>query len=172
MMPKVALVPLAPEELDAFVAAQAAEDAAWQVERGEATDLAAAYARARAEIEPEVEVAVRAGEQFWAAHDARGVTVGWLWVKPSVAGLPPDAAFLYQILVTPEARRRGYGGAMLAALEHVLAAAGRRELRLNVWDTNDAGRRLYARAGYEQVDRLPAKRQLRKRLVPPGPSVR
>lgn len=44
---------------------------------------------------------------------------------------------------------------MLATLEHVLAAAGYAELRLNVWDTNVAGRGLYAGAGYELVEQAP-----------------
>ena len=162
----VALEPLTREERQAFVAAQVADYAEWLVERGHAPDQDAARARARAEIEPEVEAAVQAGEQFWSAHDARGATVGWLWAKLTGEGLPPDAAFLYQILVMPGIRRRGYGAAMLAALEDVLAAAGRRELRLNVWNTNVAGRRLYEGAGYEQAEQFPAKRQLRKRLAP------
>ena len=37
---------------------------------------------------------------------------------------------------------------MLAALEQELAAAGHGKLRLNGWDTNAAGRSVYARAGY------------------------
>lgn len=158
----VVLGPLTPEELRAFVDEQIADYADWLVERGEAPGLA--QARARAGIEPEVEAAVEAGDDFWTAHDANGATVGWLWVKPSQACLPPDAAFLYQIQVKADLRRRGYGAAMLAALERVLAAAGRRELLLNVWDTNIPARRLYDRAGYVLVEQLPAKRQLRKRL--------
>jgi ribosomal protein S18 acetylase RimI-like enzyme len=160
----VVLGPLTREEQAAFITAETTDYAAWLVERGDAPDMGAAVARARAEIQPEVAAAVEAREQFWAAHDAHGATVGWLWVKPSEVGLPAAAAFLYQILVRPEFRRRGYGGAMLAALEQFLAAVGYAELRLNVWDTNVAVHRLYARAGYELVQQLPAKRQLRKRL--------
>ncbi|HET7087370.1 MAG TPA: GNAT family N-acetyltransferase [Anaerolineae bacterium] len=121
-------------------------------------------------MEAEVEAAVQAGEQFWAAHNAEGATVGWLWVKCSLEGLPPSAAFLYQILVKPEVRRQGYGTAMLAALEDVLAADGWSELRLNVWHTNEAGRRLYERAGYKLVERFSTKRQLHKRLPPADPN--
>jgi ribosomal protein S18 acetylase RimI-like enzyme len=165
MVSPIVLVALTLKEQHAFVTEQVADYAEWLIDRGEAADPAAALARARAEIEPEIEAAVQAGEEFWAAHDAQGVTVGWLWVKPSLDGLPPDAACLYQILVKAELRRQGYGTAMLTALEYVLAAAGRRELRLNVWDTNMAGRCLYERAGYELAEQFPAKRQLRKRLV-------
>lgn len=165
MAPSILLAGLTPDERHAFVAAQVSDYAAWLVERGIATDPVVAEARAQAEIEPEVEAAMRAGEELWTAHDALGVTVGWLWVKPAVAELPPDSAFLYQILVKPEYRRQGYGIAMLAALEDVLAGVGRRELHLNVWHTNGAGRRLYERAGYEVVGHLPTKDHLCKRLA-------
>jgi ribosomal protein S18 acetylase RimI-like enzyme len=164
VVPTVGLVPFTRGDEYAFIGAETADYAAWLVDRGQAADLTAALARACAEVEPEVKAALRAGEQFWAAHNAQGATVGWLWVKPSMAGLPPEAAFLYQILVKPESRCQGYGIAMLSVLEDVLAAAGRGELRLNVWDSNVAGQRLYDRAGYELVELLPSKRQLRKRL--------
>ncbi len=166
----VVLAPLTVDERRAFTSAQVADYADSLVGRGEVADPVAALARARAEIKLEVEAAVQAGEEFWAAHNAEGATVGWLWVKRSLEGMPPCAAFLYQILVKAEVRRQGYGTAMLAALEDVLAAAGRCELRLNVWDTNVAGRRLYERAGYKLVERFPAKRQLHKRLPPADPN--
>ena len=81
----------------------------------------------------------------------------------------PRTDVLYQVQVRSGLRRRGYGRAMPAALERTLAASGRRELRLNVWDTNAGARRLYERAGFELVERRVGKRQLRKRLPPPGP---
>lgn len=165
-MPVVTLGTLTPEGRRAFIEEQIADDAEWLVDRGESADVAAARASARAAFEPEIMRAMEDGERFWTAYDERGGTVGWLWVKDRVEGLPPDAAFLYQITVKRSVRRAGYGTAMLAALERALAATGTRELRLNVWDTNTAGWHLYERAGYEVLDRLPAKRQLRKRLSP------
>jgi ribosomal protein S18 acetylase RimI-like enzyme len=164
----VVLAPLTPEERRAFTSALAADYADSLVGQGEVADPVAALAQARAEIEAEIEAAVQARELFWAAQNAEGATVGWLWVKHSVEGLPPSAAFLYQILVKAEVRRAGYGSAMLAALEEALAAGGWSELRLNVWDANQAGGRLYERAGFTLVERLPAKRQLYKRLPPSG----
>jgi len=70
-----------------------------------------------------------------------------------------------------EFRRQGYASAMLATLEDVLAAAGRSELRLNVWDSTVAALGLEARAGYELVERFPMKiletrRLLLRRQVP------
>jgi ribosomal protein S18 acetylase RimI-like enzyme len=162
----VVLAPFTLVERRAFIAALVAEEVDFLEGRGEVPDPAAALARARAEIETEVEAAVQANEQFWAAHNTEGATVGWLWIKCPLEGLPPAAAFLYQILVKAEFRRHGYGRAMLAELEEVLAAGGWSELRLNVWDTNDVGRRLYERAGYKEVERFTAKRQLHKPLPP------
>lgn len=162
----VVLTPLTLEERRAFTSALVADYVDFLAGQGEVLAPVATLARTRAEIEAEVEAAVQAGEEFWAAHNAEGATIGWLWVKRSLEGLPPSVAFLYQILVKPEVRHQGYGTAMLAALEDVLAAAGRSELRLNVWDTNEAARRLYERAGYKLVERFPAKRQLHKRLPP------
>jgi ribosomal protein S18 acetylase RimI-like enzyme len=167
-VPVVVLEPLTPEERRAFADEQIGDYAAWLLERGEAADFATALRRAQAAIKPEMERALQAGGVFWTARSADHGTVGWLWVKPPGDGLPPDvppdAAFLYQILVKPALRRAGYGAAMLSALEHALAASGKRELHLNVWDTNMAGKRLYERAGYELVEQLPAKRHLRKHL--------
>jgi len=165
----VVLVPLTPEEQRAFISALAADEVDSLVGRGEMADPVAALARAHAQIEAEVEAAVQASEQFWAVHNPEGATVGWLWIKSPLHGLPPAAAFLEQILVKPEVRRQGYATAMLAALEDVLAASGWSELRLNVYDTNEAGRRLYERAGYEEVERFEVKRQLHKRLTPAEP---
>lgn len=165
----VVLVPLTLEQRRAFTSTLATDYVDVLVGRGEAADPVAALARAQVEIEAEIEAAVQAGQLFWAAHTPEGATIGWLWVKSALQGLPPAAAFLEQILVKPEVRRQGYGAAMLAALEDDLAAGGWSELRLNVYDSNEAGRRLYEQAGYKEVERFEGKRQLHKRLPPAEP---
>jgi ribosomal protein S18 acetylase RimI-like enzyme len=165
MVSPIVLVALTPEEQCAFTLEQVADYSAWLVDRGEVEDLSVTLARARAEIETEIADAVQAGEMLWSAQVAPGVAVGWLWVKPAREGLPAKAAFLQQILVKAEARRQGHGSAMLTALEQHLADTGWRELRLNVWDTNRPGRRLYERAGYALVEQLAGKCHLCKRLV-------
>jgi GNAT superfamily N-acetyltransferase len=81
------------------------------------------------------------------------------------AHLSPHTVCKTQGIVKAEARRQGYGTAMLAALEDVLAAGGWSKLRFNVYDTNEAGRRLYERAGYTLVERFGAMRQLHKPVV-------
>lgn len=157
-------------ERAAFAEAQIEDYAAWLIERDDATTPAAAWARARAEIESEMTAAVEAGDLFWSASDGESRTVGWLWVKRSEPGLPMDAVFLYQIQVIEGLRRQGYGRAMLAALEVELMGMSFRELRLNVWDSNTAAGHLYENSGYTLAEQLAGKRQLRKVLASAGDS--
>ena len=166
-MALVRLAPMTALERVAFAEAQIEDYAAWLLARGDAPTPEAARARASGEIEPELAAAVISDDLLWTASRAEDrQTVGWLWVKLADPELPSDTAFLYQIQVVVEMRRRGFGRAMLAALEVELASLGFCELRLNVWDTNVAAQQLYATAGYALVEQLPGKRQLRKVLSP------
>jgi ribosomal protein S18 acetylase RimI-like enzyme len=123
-----------------------------------------ALERARRELMPLLERdyahGVERGDRLWSAVDRNGETVGWLWVKP----LEAAAAFLEQITVAEPARRQGYGRAMLAALEELLAREGIEQLRLNVFRANEPARALYAAGGYEQTGGDERRRFLRKRL--------
>jgi ribosomal protein S18 acetylase RimI-like enzyme len=124
--------------------------------------------RARAEITPvfdrELAEAVAAGDRLWSVASADGQSVGWLWVKQIDSA--DESVFLEQITVAASCRRRGYGRAMLGALEGLLAADGVNELRLNVFVANEAARGLYSDAGYEEVGRDERRVSLRKRLQP------
>jgi ribosomal protein S18 acetylase RimI-like enzyme len=91
--------------------------------------------------------------------------VGWLWVTP-VDDASPGSVFLEQITVAKAFRRRGYGRAMLAVLEDLLAGSGVDELCLTVFVGNEPARLLYASAGYEQLDNDGRQCRLRKRLTP------
>ena len=62
-------------------------------------------------------------------------------------------------------RRYGYGRAMLAALEALLAGEGITDLRLNVYESNLQAKCLYTAAGYETTGQYPTMRQLRKLLA-------
>jgi ribosomal-protein-alanine N-acetyltransferase len=84
-------------------------------------------------------------------------------------------AEIITLAVVPEARRRGDGSALLAAALAGAAARGAAEIFLEVAETNEAARGLYAAAGFEQV----GKRRryysdgsdalvLRRSLIPPS----
>lgn len=164
-MSNVQLRPLHHDERAAFVEAEVANYAEQQV-RDAGWPRDEALERARAELGPvlerELAEAPTKGERVWTAADVDGRTVGWLWVRPLAER---TAAFLYQITVAEPVRSRGYGRAMLAALEALLAAEGIEELRLNVFAPNEPARRLYAATGYEEVSRDGPRRHLRKRLA-------
>ena len=161
----VTLVPLVGRDREAFVREEVANYAEQQV-RDAGWSPSEAMDRARAELLPalerELDEAAQRGHAVWSAVGPDRVTVGWLWVRPSPQR--SRSAFLYQITVAAPLRGRGYGRAMLAALEERLARDGIDELLLHVNLGNLPARRLYAAAGYEQVGGDRRVRRLRKHL--------
>jgi len=162
-MTDVRLIPMTAAERRKFVEEELANYADQQI-RDAGWPPAEALDRARAELEPvlerELDCAQRNGEKLWSAVERDGESVGWLWVRPAHA----TGSFLNQITVAAPHRRRGYGRAMLAALEELVAADGIDEVQLNVNVANEPARRLYDAAGYEQVGEDGRLRRLRKRL--------
>ncbi|MDX6408853.1 MAG: hypothetical protein QOE13_1924 [Gaiellaceae bacterium] len=169
-MPDVTLFPLPEDERDAFVEEEIADYSVQQV-RDAGWPRDGALERARAELTPvlnrEFADGAEQGHQLWSAMNAAGSCVGWLWVTP-VVDASPQSVFLEQITVAKRFRRRGYGRAMLAALEKLLAGTGVDELRLTVFAGNEPARRLYASAGYEQLDDDGRQCRLRKHLTRPS----
>jgi ribosomal protein S18 acetylase RimI-like enzyme len=164
----VVLIPLTEGERQTFLHEEVSDYADQQV-RDAAWPSDTALDRARAEITPvserELAEAVASGDRLWSAKSADGQSVGWLWVK-SIDGVSESNVFLEQIAVAARCRRRGFGRAMLGALEQLLAADGVEELRLNVFVANEAARGLYEAADYEEVGRDERRVTLRKRLQP------
>jgi len=169
-MPTVTLTPLAEAHRELFLEEELANYASEQ-EREAGWPPEESLARARTELGPILErrlsEAPERGHRLWSALDRTGEPVGWLWVTPAEAG-DDRAAFLYQITVAEQYRRRGFGRAMLRALEDLLARDGLEELRLNVMVANEPARRLYAAAGYELVDQVDRRCRMRKRVVRPA----
>jgi len=164
--PEVTLIPLTEEEREAFFIEEVAGYADQQV-RDAGWPRGGALERAREELTPVFEhdyaKGVERGDRLWSAVDRSGRSVGWLWVTP-LDDEPSRVAFLEQITVAETARHQGYGTAMLAALEELLAREGIDELRLNTLRANKPACALYASAGYEQTGEDERKCYLRKRL--------
>jgi mycothiol synthase len=81
---------------------------------------------------------------------AGGVPVGWVWYGlrgPDRPGL----AWIYQLDVDEPYRSRGYGTAVIAAVEADLARRGARGVGLYVRGDNLAAQRLYDRLGFELI---------------------
>jgi ribosomal protein S18 acetylase RimI-like enzyme len=60
-------------------------------------------------------------------------------------------SFVYDIVVDAAQRRRGYGRAILAAIEDELRGRGIGSIALNVFGTNTGARALYESVGYDVV---------------------
>jgi ribosomal protein S18 acetylase RimI-like enzyme len=89
-----------------------------------------------------------------------GYAVGTFGYDLEFAG--PDA-FLTELYVRPEERRRRLGARLLAAVTGALRVGGAAAVTLLVWRENKAARRLYAQAGFEEVPRVAMIRRLRPR---------
>ncbi len=72
-----------------------------------------------------------------------------------LARVAADEAEVLTLAVLPAARRRGLGGALLAAAAREAARRGARTLFLEVAEGNAAARALYAAAGFAPVGRRP-----------------
>lgn len=91
-----------------------------------------------------------AGHHLLTAENESGEAVGNAWVGPNPSQ-PSDgnSAWLYDINVFEPFRRRGYGSAILGAVEALIADKGMAALGLTVVGDNDAAIALYRRSGYE-----------------------
>ncbi len=77
--------------------------------------------------------------------DREGIAHGSCWY----ALAPRGEAYLYDIFIEEDARRRGFGRAALRAIEEELRRAGCRQLWLNVFAANEGAVRFYERCGYQ-----------------------
>jgi ribosomal protein S18 acetylase RimI-like enzyme len=81
------------------------------------------------------------------AEDQGEGVVGSVWVALEEEGL--DGAWIYSIEISPAYRGRGYGRALLSAVEDELRRLDVGRVGLNVFGTNSVARRLYESSGYE-----------------------
>ncbi|MFI1459902.1 GNAT family N-acetyltransferase [Nocardia carnea] len=122
-------------------------------------------ARALAEFMPEAEAWKRsrqgtahflpdgpdtAGHHLVVTENESGEVVGNAWIGPDPQDTTgtAESAWLYDINVFERFRRRGYGSAMPAVAEDLVAAEHRTRLGLNVVGDNAAAIALYRRNGY------------------------
>lgn len=104
-----------------------------------------------------------AGHHLLTAENDQGEAVGNAWVGTDPGG-NAESAWLYDINVFEPHQRRGYGTAILAAVEDLIAAEGRSALGLNVNGDNAAAIALYRRSGYDVASMV-----LRKQPISPTP---
>ncbi|AXB47743.1 GNAT family N-acetyltransferase [Amycolatopsis albispora] len=93
---------------------------------------------------------------IYTARDG-GRVVGTLWFAER-DGESGRLAYLYNIEVHREQRGKGYGKAMMAALEDEVAKLGLDTIQLHVFGDNTTARSLYAGAGYAETNVVMSKR--------------
>ena len=146
----IALRPLRPDEIESWHRHHVEDYVADRVTAGEPEEVARrAVAEQHAGYFPDGRPAP--GHELLAGEDD-GQLVGIVWWGPHPRRADDSsAAWLYDIEVVAAERGRGYGRALLDALEERLRAFGVRELSLNVFGDNQTARRLYASSGYREV---------------------
>jgi GNAT superfamily N-acetyltransferase len=88
---------------------------------------------------------------FWYAYDGER-RVGFLWVK-----VTRETAFVYNVAVEDDLRRRGYGRAIMLAAERWCYAHELTRIGLHVFAHNSGARALYEQLGYAETGRNMAK---------------
>jgi len=147
----VTLPPMPPDVWDAWRAASTSAYAqdmvrlgSWPAEGAEAR-AASLFAR----LVPAGQTT--AGHEFRSIMNDAGETVGALWFAPD-GEIGRGAAFIWDIVIRPEYRGRGYGHAALEAIEPLARALGYDAIRLHVFGDNDIARHLYRAAGYSETN--------------------
>jgi GNAT superfamily N-acetyltransferase len=102
------------------------------------------------------EVAARDGAVFMA--EVGETIAGFICVVSATRGDSPDDpavyAWVHDIFVRPEHRRRGVATALMTAAESFVRSRGARELRLGVIDRNADARALYQALGFRDYFRV------------------
>jgi ribosomal protein S18 acetylase RimI-like enzyme len=103
---------------------------------------------------------IAAREIYLARLDGEAVgTLKLLWSDPEVWGdTPDDAGYVHGLAVRRSVAGRGIALYMLRWAEGIVAAAGRRFLRLDCWAKNIELCRYYERAGFTSRDQLDDRR--------------
>ncbi|MGI0067766.1 MAG: GNAT family N-acetyltransferase [Thermoplasmata archaeon] len=126
-----------------------ARDGRWTLEE--------ANGRARSEVEGLLPQGIDTPDHYLFAIRAGAEDVGRIWfARKHEAGGPPFA-FVYDLLVYPQYRRRGYAETAMRALEPKVRDLGLERLALHVFGNNRAAIRLYERLGYATTNVLMAK---------------
>ncbi|HEY4428315.1 MAG TPA: GNAT family N-acetyltransferase [Solirubrobacteraceae bacterium] len=155
------LRPMSSEEFDAYRARSIKGYAAAHVQAGDWTGEAAEQLAVR-ETDALLPDGVNTpGMLLLVAENERDGIVGSAWV--SVASSDKAGAWIYDIDTMVGSRGKGYGRALLKAIEQIAADHGMATIGLNVFADNQVARGLYDTSGYEATSL-----QMRKTLDTPS----
>ena len=158
-MAGIELVPMTSEEFEAWLPGTIAGYAAEHVRSGRWSEEEA-LERSRAEHDRLLPQGLATPDhRLWNIVPAGGgEPVGILWIQ--VMQKPAPTAFVYNIEIYPQFRRRGYAEQAMLKLEDEARRLGLEGIRLHVFGHNTAARALYEKLGY-----LPTNINMLKRLT-------
>jgi ribosomal protein S18 acetylase RimI-like enzyme len=158
----VALAPMSPAEYDEFVRVSIIDYAESKRRAGQWTS-AEALEQSRQEFARILPTGMSTpGHLFYTIRRDDGLRVGVIWIAvPPARG--PRGAYIYELAVEEDHRRRGYAEGALRAAEVIAAQHGQSMIELNVFGFNSGAQALYVKIGYEVVATY-----MRKTLAPPS----
>ena len=87
------------------------------------------------------------------AHENNGTAVGFTLLYPTFCSVAAAPVFvLYDLFVTPTARRNGIAAQLIQTAQSYAAARGAAWLKLETAHTNQPGQALYEKLGWERDD--------------------
>ena len=149
-VPEVRVVPMTPERFTSFAAASEAAFADDLVASGRYSPEDAAVESHRQMVLELPDGIASPGQELFVA-EVDGVEVGVLWFGMRTRGSRPHA-FILDIEVGAEHRRRGYGRAMMQAAEREGVRLGAESIGLHVFGFNTGAIRLYESLGYRRLE--------------------
>jgi ribosomal protein S18 acetylase RimI-like enzyme len=158
-MGSIELVSMTAEQFEAWLPGTIADYAAEHVRTGRWSEDEA-LGRSREEHERLLPQGLATPDhRLWNIVPAGGgEPVGILWVQ--VTQKPMPSAFVYNIEIHPQFRRRGYAEHAMLKLEDEARRLGLEGIRLHVFGHNTAARPLYEKLGY-----IPTNINMLKRLT-------
>jgi ribosomal protein S18 acetylase RimI-like enzyme len=149
----IRLEPMTEGEYGPFLENLLVEYAADHVRGGRWT-AAEAPAMARAEVGHLLPAGLASPNHYFftVVADPEAAKVGVVWLA-----IEPRGAFVYDLLIHPDHRRKGYAEAAMRAAEAVAREKGATRIALHVFAENAAARRLYVKLGYSETNVVMAK---------------
>ncbi|MEO8524071.1 MAG: GNAT family N-acetyltransferase [Caldimonas sp.] len=149
--PLPVLVPMTEVEYRAFVEAAVPDFAADKIASGEWTEDEALDLARRAFESLLPQGRETGGNHFFTVRDDEAEAVGVLWIATKErAG--QRVAYVYNIGIEPEHRRRGHASRAFLALEEQARALDASGIALHVFGHNPGAQALYAKLGYRPTN--------------------
>jgi ribosomal protein S18 acetylase RimI-like enzyme len=150
-MPELRLVPMTDAVYQEWVHGEIRDYAEEHVRTGE-WSKESAIARSQGEFHTLLPQGVATPGQFLYTLEDPGTlaTVGIVWFQAGLGPRPGDApkAFVYDLVIRPEFRGRGYGEAAMRLVETEVLQRGFHSVGLHVFGHNAVARALYEKLGY------------------------